>query len=102
MIKTTPKEKKCKKAKQLSEMALQIVEYPSTHRVPSAKSRLPLRPVFPLAVERRGEGFEARIAGVMVLRARGAPTMPGEPRLGVEGARIPWRKPRSRPGHGEP
>ena len=57
---------------------------------------------FPAGGGAEGEGFEARIAGVMVLRARGAPTMPGEPRLGVEGARIPWRKPRSRPGHGEP
>ena len=47
-------------------------------------------------------GFEARLADVTVLRARGAPTMPGEPRLRVEGARIPGRKPRYRPGQGEP
>lgn len=39
---------------------------PSTHQVPSAKSRLLLRPVFPLVGWGVG-GFEARLAGVMVL-----------------------------------
>lgn len=38
---------------------------PSTHQVPSAKSRFPLKPVFPLVGW--GPGFEARLAGVTVL-----------------------------------
>ena len=53
---------------------------PSTHRVPSATSRLPLRLVFP-----PGVGFLSQARGRDGARSARCPAMPGVPGLGTRG-----------------